>query len=113
MTALTEWHTQVRRGVLELGVLGLLKQGPSYGYDLVARLSGSKLEISEGTLYPLLRRLRRDGFLDAYWQESESGPPRQYYKLTPAGLARFKSLVAEWRMLTDYVNVLLPGGGAS
>jgi PadR family transcriptional regulator PadR len=106
---LDDWQGQVRRGVLELCVLALLKREPSYGYDLVSKLSGSKLEVSEGTLYPLLRRLRRDGFLEAYWQESDAGPPRQYYRLTNAGRTRLNALAAEWRGLTNYVQTLFSG----
>lgn len=104
---LDDWNGQVRRGVLELGVLALLKDGPSYGYDLVSQLSGSKLEVSEGTLYPLLRRLKRDGFLEAFWQESDAGPPRQYYQLTRAGRARLAAIADEWEALAAYVQKFL------
>src|SRR5205807_2145176 len=79
------WLAQARRGVIELCVLRLIADEPRYGYQLATALAaaGKPLASNEGTLYPLLRRLQRDGYVDATWQESRDGPPRKYYHLTP------------------------------
>ena len=77
-------NTQFKKGVLELCVLSLLKQGDKYGYEL-ADTVGKQIDISEGTIYPLLKRLRAEGYFEVYLKESTSGPARKYYKLTPKG----------------------------
>ena len=90
--------TQLRRGVLEFCVLSLLRDEELYGFDLVRRLSDvDGMVTSEGTIYPLLSRLRRDGWVKTSWQESESGPPRRYYALTPSGRTALAGFVEEWR----------------
>src|SRR5882724_11282124 len=77
---------QLRRGVLEYCVLSLLRDEELYGFDLVRRLADvDGMVTSEGTIYPLLSRLRREGWVSTTWAESEAGPPRRYYALTPAG----------------------------
>ena len=99
--------TQLRRGVLEYCVLALLREGEMYAYDLVTRLGDvDGLVTSEGTLYPLLSRLRRDGLVTTSWQESESGPPRRYYALSNSGEASLEWFVKEWRRFRDAVDVL-------
>ena len=86
--------TQLRKGVLEYCVLALLQHGPSYGVDLAKRLGQhTALFASEGTLYPLLSRLRRQGWVESSWQESTSGPPRRYYQLTDDGRAALATFV--------------------
>jgi len=88
--------TQLRRGVLEFCVLALLAGEELYGFDLVRRLSDiDGLVTSEGTIYPLLSRLRRDGWVSTTWQESESGPPRRYYRITAQG----RAVLAEWKLI--------------
>src|SRR6478672_12039657 len=89
--------SQLRRGVLEFCVLALLRGGERYAVELVQEL-GSKdgLVTSEGTLYPLLSRLRKEGVVDTTWRESPSGPPRRYYRLTPAGRSLLDAFAAEW-----------------
>ena len=80
------WTVQVRRGVLELCILNTLSRGERYGYELVKSVvSLPGLEVSEGTIYPLLSRLRVQGYVTTRLQESSSGPARKYYALTPAG----------------------------
>ncbi len=103
--------TQLRRGVLEFCVLALLGQEEVYGFDLVRRLSDvDGLVTSEGTIYPLLSRLRRDGWVSTTWQESESGPPRRYYAITAAGRHALAGFSTEWQRFRDSVDTLLGTG---
>lgn len=103
--------SQLRRGVLEYCVLAALRDGEHYGYELVAQLSAADgLLTSEGTIYPLLGRLRKDGAVATTWRESSSGPPRRYYSLTTKGhetLARFSG---EWIRFRDAVDEILGTG---
>jgi len=111
---LSEWNSQVRRGVLELCILALVEREPQYGYEIVTRLSDApQLAAGEGTIYPLLRRLKKDGWVETYWQESGVGPPRQYYRLTPVGHAALKAMQGEWTQLVASVNRYLSGGGST
>lgn len=101
---------QLRRGVLEYCVLSLLDGEPRYGFDLVRRLAADEVLVtSEGTIYPLLSRLRRDGWVSTTWAESESGPPRRYYALTPDGRQALRAFTADWRRFRDAVDLLLEG----
>src|SRR6202034_2418629 len=90
--------TQMRRGALEYCVLALLQKEERYGFDLVRAL-GEKdgLVTSEGTIYPLLSRLRRDGLVTASWHESEQGPPRRYYQITRRGQEALELFVDQWQ----------------
>ena len=95
----------MRRGTLQYCVLSLLADEERYGFDLVrglAELDG--MVTSEGTIYPLLSRLRRDGLVESNWQESPSGPPRRYYRLTTAGRAALDAFRLEWRRFRDAVD---------
>jgi PadR family transcriptional regulator PadR len=108
----TDSTSQLRRGVLELCVLRLLSEKPSYGYEVVTTLEGlGPLATGENTLYPLLRRLKSDKYLETFEVESTSGPPRQYYRLTRQGEQRLKSLQAEWTGLAQAVERCLTDGG--
>jgi PadR family transcriptional regulator PadR len=103
--------SQMRRGALEYCVLALLRDGERYGFELVRRLGDSDgLLTSEGTVYPLLSRLRRDGVVETSWRESTSGPPRRYYRLTRAGSLALEVFSEEWRRFRDAVDGLLEGG---
>ena len=96
---------QMRRGTLQYCVLSLLADEERYGFDLVrglAELDG--MVTSEGTIYPLLSRLRRDGLVESNWQESPSGPPRRYYRLTNAGRVALDAFRLEWRRFRDAVD---------
>jgi PadR family transcriptional regulator PadR len=105
--------SQLRRGVLEFCVLALLRGGERYGFDIVRALSRADgLVTTEGTLYPLLSRLRKEGVVDTTWRESPSGPPRRYYRLTPAGTALLGAFTAEWARFRDSVDVLLETGAS-
>ena len=100
--------TQLRRGVLEYCVLALLRDRPHYGFDLVRQLSESDgLLTSEGTIYPLLSRLRKDGLVTTTWQESEAGPPRRYYALTPEGRRALDGFVRDWTRFSEGVDRIL------
>jgi PadR family transcriptional regulator, regulatory protein PadR len=102
---------QLRRGALEYCVLALLSEGERYGFDLVRELSEvDGMVTSEGTIYPLLSRLRRDGMVTTTWQESSSGPPRRYYKLTEAGEGALSSFTEEWGRFRDAVDQLVEKG---
>lgn len=106
-SATTEWMTQVRRGLIELCVLTLVAAEPRYGYDLLTVLGRwPQLAVTEGTLYPLLRRLEKEGSIAAEWWESAVGPPRKYYRLTPAGVRRQADMVSEWALFTQAIAEL-------
>jgi PadR family transcriptional regulator PadR len=95
----------MRRGTLQYCVLALLGGEERYGFDLVRALSGvDGMVTSEGTIYPLLSRLRRDGLVESTWRESTSGPPRRYYRLTEAGGAALDGFRAEWGRFRDAVD---------
>ncbi|MDU7816911.1 PadR family transcriptional regulator [Cutibacterium avidum] len=96
---------QLRKGALELVVLGLLASKPSYGGELVDRLEKeTDLGVSQGTLYPLLNRLRRGDLVSTEWQESPSGPPRKIYRLTALGRDHLAELVDEWSRIAAAVD---------
>lgn len=101
-------NIQFKKGVLELCVLSLLKQGDKYGYELADAI-GNEISISEGTIYPLLRRLKSEGYFDVYIKESTSGPPRKYYQLTQKGIDTQAELAEEWREFTQKVSNLIGG----
>jgi PadR family transcriptional regulator PadR len=97
--------SQMRRGTLQYCVLALLAEEERYGFDLVRGLAEMDgMVTSEGTIYPLLSRLRRDGLVESTWQESPSGPPRRYYRLTEAGRAALEGFKLEWRRFSDAVD---------
>ncbi len=104
--------SQLRRGVLELCILRLLAAKPSYGYEVVTKLeSMGPLATGENTVYPLLRRLKTDKYLETFEVASPSGPPRQYFRLTQRGQQRLKSLQVEWSELAQAVEHCLTHGG--
>ena len=101
---------QLRRGALEHCVLALLGDEPRYGFDLVRSLSDHPgMETGEGTVYPLLTRLRKDGRVETTWQPSESGPPRRYYALTAAGRASLDQFEAAWTTFRTTVDAIMQG----
>jgi PadR family transcriptional regulator, regulatory protein PadR len=100
-----ELSSALRRGTLEFCVLALLEKGEHYRLDLVRWLGSEPvLTTSEGTLYPLLSRLRRAGWVTTTWQEAPAGPPRRYYTLTPSGRAALRHFRAEWSAFRDTVD---------
>ncbi len=102
-------NIQFKKGVLELCVLSLLAKGDRYGYELASSLSQS-IDISDGTIYPILRRLKEEGFVTTYLQEASGGPPRKYYALTDSGVLEQKKLEQEWVEFVECVNVVLKEG---
>ena len=101
---------QLRRGTLQFCVLALLAGEPRYAFDVVRDLGEVEgMVTSEGTIYPLLSRLRRDGLVSTSWRESTSGPPRRYYELTAAGRAALGHFTDQWRMFSGAVDHLLAG----
>jgi PadR family transcriptional regulator PadR len=97
--------SQMRKGTLQYCVLALLADEERYGFDLVRALAETDgMVTSEGTIYPLLSRLRRDGLVETTWRESTSGPPRRYYRLTKAGRAALQAFKDEWGRFRDAVD---------
>jgi PadR family transcriptional regulator PadR len=106
--------SQLRRGVLEFCVLALLRDGERYGFDLVRGLADAGgLDTTEGTLYPLLARLRRDGVVETTWRESTAGPRRRYYHLTPAGHEALDAFTSEWTRFRTSVDAMLAPGAVA
>lgn len=102
-------NIQFKKGVLELCVLVLLDKQDRYGYELVQNIS-RQIAISEGTVYPLLRRLTKEGYFTTYLQESKEGPPRKYYRLTEPGREYLSQLLNEWKKFSEGVNQLIEEG---
>lgn len=101
-------NIQFKKGVLELCVLSLLYHGEMYGYELTSKLSEA-ISISDGTIYPLLRRLKNEGYVTTYLSESNEGPPRKYYRLTQTGTDYKEQLITEWSALSAGVNKVIEG----
>jgi PadR family transcriptional regulator PadR len=97
----------MRKGVLELCVLSVISDKEVYTSDILSTLKDAELLVVEGTLYPLLTRLKNDGILKYRWEESTSGPPRKYYSLTENGAIVLQSLTDYWKKFTESVNKLL------
>jgi len=103
---------QIRRGTIEYCVLALLRDGERYGFDIARTLSEADgLVTSEGTVYPLLARLRRSGLVDTTWRESTQGPPRRYYRLTDEGHSSLEEFRDQWKRFTTAVEAVLEADG--
>lgn len=105
---LEDWRSQIKRGTLEFCMLLMIRQKPSYGYELISTLEQYPiLAARENTIYPLLRRLLKEGYISSEWQESVEGlPPRKYYSITDSGRAYLDAMSAEWATLVDAINEL-------
>jgi PadR family transcriptional regulator PadR len=101
------WQEQLRRGTLELAVLLAVAPGRRYGLEILRHLEFADLVLAEGTIYPLLARLERDGLLVADWVEGEGPRPRKYYQLTPAGRARMKKMSEEFRAVAEGIEQMI------
>ncbi|MFY8128594.1 MAG: PadR family transcriptional regulator [Chitinophagaceae bacterium] len=99
-------QSQMRKGVLEFCILSVIKKGEVYPSDIVEKMKDAKLHILEGTLYPLLTRLKNAGLLTYRWVESNSGPPRKYFVMTEQGLAFYDELEKTWKELADAVHAI-------
>ena len=96
--------TQLRKGILELAILACLSRGRHYGYSLVKTISGDEeIDLTEGTIYPILGRLAKEGLVQSEWVESSQGPPRKYYTLTLKGEETFRMLEGEFQKLSAIV----------
>ncbi|WP_055665553.1 PadR family transcriptional regulator [Desnuesiella massiliensis] len=99
-------NVQLKKGVLELCVLSVLSEKDCYGYELVNEIS-KNIQISDGTIYPILRRLTQEGYFTTYLQESQEGPPRKYYKLTDLGHETKNKLTTEWFDFVKAVSTIV------
>lgn len=97
-------QAQMRKGVLEFCILSILSAKEAYASELIQTLKDSKLLVVEGTIYPLLTRLKNDGLLTYRWEESTSGPPRKYYLITPIGQEFLEALRKTWNDLVEAVR---------
>lgn len=104
MSNLENTQAQMRKGVLEFCILSIISKGEIYPSDIITKMKESKLIVVEGTLYPLLTRLKNAGLLSYRWIESSSGPPRKYYTLTPIGESFLEELNTTWNELVQAVN---------
>lgn len=103
-------NSQLKRGVLDLCVFALLAKDDCYGYKLVKIISDN-IAITDGTIYPLLKRLRDDGFVDTYLVESQEGPPRKFYRLTNSGHEQMSYKLQGWKQFYTGINEILRQGG--
>ena len=101
-----EKFASIRKGLLEFLILKIVSADKVYVADMLDRLSKTEFATQEGTLYPLLSKLRRDGLVDYEWQESEAGPPRKYYKLTAKGKSQLEELNDYWKSINATVSQL-------
>lgn len=95
---------QMRKGVLEYCILSILSKGDAYASDIIKELKEAEIIVVEGTLYPLLTRLKNAALLTYRWEESKQGPPRKYYEITPKGVDFLKELDSSWKELVDAVK---------
>ncbi len=100
-------NAQMRKGVLELCILSIVSREDAYASDIIGKLKEARLIVVEGTLYPLLTRLKNEGLLSYRWEESTQGPPRKYYKITEAGQKSLEEMTADWREMVEAVERLL------
>ena len=99
------WTTQLRKGLLELAILNSLSGSPLYGYDIARRLREvDGLVMTEGTIYPILSRLRNEEYVETYIEESPDGPPRKYYRLTSRGRDELRRMNQHWQRLHDAIG---------
>ena len=109
---LENWLEQLRRGTLELAVLLSVADGPRYGLEIIRHLEEfTDLVLTEGTIYPLLSRLARDGFLTSEWVAGEAPHPRKYYRLSPAGRGRLSKMCREFEAFTAKIERLMKAAG--
>lgn len=99
-------NSQFKKGVLEMCVLSMINRKDWYGYEIVSEIS-QKMNVTSGTVYPLLTRLKKEGYFENYVIESDEGPMRKYYKITEAGKKRFGDLISEWEKFTSEVRKII------
>ena len=101
-------QVQLKKGVMDMLVLALLTQSDRYGYEIVSTIS-EYIEISEGTIYPLFNRLKKEKYVETYLKESSTGPSRKYYHITANGRAAYNQMRQEWDEFSGVINILLKG----
>lgn len=107
-----EHSSQLLKGVLDMCLLSLISEEPSYGYEMTTKLQGRGLElVSEGSIYPLLSRLQKQGFIEGYFVEAPGGPPRKYYRIKAEGTEHLGLWAQEWGRVSTSVEKILRGGG--
>jgi PadR family transcriptional regulator len=104
--SLNDKFAAIRKGLLEYLILRIVSADKVYVADILQRLSGTEFSTQEGTLYPLLSKMRRDGLLDYEWQESDAGPPRKYYRLTAKGRTQLADVTEYWKDINATINQL-------
>lgn len=104
MVDATNIKSQMRKGILEYCILSIINQKEVYTSDILESLKAADLLVVEGTLYPLLTRLKNNGILTYRWEESPSGPPRKYFGLTPTGKDLLQQLQDEWKAISDSIG---------
>ena len=103
-----KWQSQVKKGTLSLIVLLVLRENERYGYELIEEIKKvTKIEIAEGTLYPLMNRLKADNLLDSKWIEQETGIPRKYYFLTEIGKQTLEEMKSQWMNLQNVIKKII------
>ncbi|WP_033563774.1 PadR family transcriptional regulator [Sphingobacterium sp. SYP-B4668] len=102
-------QVQMRKGILEYCILSIISRGEIYASDIISELKKAQLLVVEGTLYPLLTRLKNNGLLSYIWKESTSGPPRKYYEITAEGLEVLRRLDVTWKELVFAVEISIEG----
>jgi PadR family transcriptional regulator, regulatory protein PadR len=100
-------NAQMRKGVLELCILSIVSQEDAYASDIIEKLKTAQLIVVEGTLYPLLTRLKNEGMLSYRWEESTQGPPRKYYRITEAGQISLDDMAKSWKEMVEAVQQLI------
>src|SRR5438874_11895295 len=101
-----EKFSAIRKGLLEFFILKIVASDKVYVAEMLQRLNGTEFQTQEGTLYPLLSKLRREGLVDYEWQESDAGPPRKYYELTAKGKSQLAELNASWKDINATITQL-------
>src|SRR6201986_2474970 len=104
--SVTEKFSAIRKGLLEFLILRIVSSDKVYVADMLKRLGKTEFATQEGTLYPLLSKMRREGMVDYEWQESSGGPPRKYYELTPRGKTQLAELNAYWKHINATISQL-------
>ena len=106
-----EHRSQLLKGVLDMCLLALIAEDPCYGYEMADKLQARGLElVSEGSIYPLLSRLQKKGYIEGYFVESAGGPPRKYYRILADGQEHLTRWSGEWKQVAESVGLILQGG---
>lgn len=107
-TFVTNWKSQVKKGTLTFIILNVLKENEYYGYELIEQIKQhTEIEIAEGTLYPLMNRLKTENLVDSKWVEQETGIPRKYYVLTPTGINTLVHMNEYWKNLENAIQKII------